>query len=158
VWCECARAPEPMFAVRRPGGFDAIGLLGAVGLGLIAGLGARGFAWMLATAKRVTTTVPLTARILLATVASAGLVLAGRAATGRDLILGPGYDCIRWAAQPDRAFWLLMLVLVLRCLATSVPTAVGGSGGLFIPLVVAGALLGRAVGGLVGRFDDTMFL
>ena len=149
---------EPLFAVHHAGGFDAIGLLGALGLGLLAGLGARGFAWMLATAKRFTTTTPLTVRILLATIASGALVVAGRAATGRDLILGPGYDCIRWAAQPDRAFWLLMLVLVLRGLATSVTTAGGGAGGLFIPLVVAGALLGRAMGGLVGRFDDTMFL
>ena len=48
--------------------------------------------------------------------------------------------------------------MLLRCLATGVTTAGGGAGGLFIPLVVAGALLGRAAGGLVGRVDDTMFL
>ena len=48
--------------------------------------------------------------------------------------------------------------MLLRCLATGVTTVGGGAGGLFIPLVVAGALLGRVAGGLVGRVDDTMFL
>jgi CIC family chloride channel protein len=149
---------DPLFTVHHGGGFDAVNLLGAVVLGLVAGVGARGFAWMLATAKRVTLAVGLPTRIAVAAIGMATIVVVGRAATGRDLMLGPGYDTISWAARPDRAVWLLLLVLLLRCLATSVTTAGGGAGGLFIPLVVAGALLGRAMGGLVGRFDDTMFL
>lgn len=149
---------EPLFAVHHGGGFDAVNLLGAVVLGLVAGICARGFAWMLTTAKRISHTVALPTRIFVATIATAVVIVVGRAATGRDLMLGPGYDTISWAARPDRAVWLLLLVLLLRCLATSVATAGGGAGGLFIPLVVAGALLGRAMGGLVGRFDDTMFL
>ena len=149
---------EPLFAVHRHGGFDATSIIGALALGLVAGLGARAFAWMLAAAKRIVATVALPTRIVGAAVASAGLLLAGRATTGRDLMLGPGYDCIAWAVRPDRAIWLLLLVLLLRCLATGVATAGGGAGGLFIPLVVAGALLGRAAGGIVGRVDDTMFL
>jgi CIC family chloride channel protein len=149
---------EPLFAVHRHGGFDVISILGALALGLVAGFGARAFAWMLAGAKRIVATVALPTRIVGAAIASGGLLLIGRAATGRDLMLGPGYDCISWATRPDRAIWLLLLVLLLRCLATGVTTAGGGAGGLFIPLVVAGALLGRAAGGLVGRVDDTMFL
>ena len=47
---------------------------------------------------------------------------------------------------------------LLRCLATAATVAGGGVGGLFIPLVVAGALLGRAVGGIVGDFDTSLFL
>jgi CIC family chloride channel protein len=149
---------DPLFAVHRHGTFDAISILGALALGLVAGLGARAFAWMLAGAKRIAATVALPTRIVGAAIASGGLLLAGRAATGRDLMLGPGYDCSQWAVRPARAIWLSLLVMLLRCLATGVTTAGGGAGGLFIPLVVAGALLGRAAGGIVGRVDDTMFL
>ena len=40
-----------------------------------------------------------------------------------------------------------LAILVLRCLATGAAVAGGGVGGLFVPLVVAGALLGRVFGG-----------
>ncbi len=72
-------------------------------------------------------------------------------------MLGPGYDCIAWAMRPDRAIPILLLVLVLRCLATGATIAGAGAGGRFIPLVVAGALLGRAAGAVVGCAENTMF-
>ncbi len=53
---------------------------------------------------------------------------------------------------------LVLLIMLLRCLATGVTLAGGGAGGLFVPLVVAGALLGRAAGGIVGRVDDSLFM
>ena len=53
---------------------------------------------------------------------------------------------IEWATKVDASVWVLLGLLALRCLATSVSVAGGGVGGLFIPLVVAGGLLGRAVG------------
>ena len=111
---------EPLFAVHRHGSFDTTSIVGALALGLVAGLGARAFAWMLAGAKRIVATVALPTRIVGAAIASAALLLAGRAATGRDLMLGPGYDVISWATRPDRAIWLLLLVMLLRCLATGV--------------------------------------
>ena len=46
---------------------------------------------------------------------------------------------------------------MLRCLATGAAVAGGGVGGLFVPLVVAGALLGRAFGAAVGS-TDSLFL
>ena len=45
---------------------------------------------------------------------------------------------------------LVLAMLVIRCVATSATVAGGGAGGLFVPLVVAGSLLGRAVGGAFG--------
>ena len=53
--------------------------------------------------------------------------------------------------------WLIAAILVLRCLATSATIAGGGVGGLFIPLVVAGALAGRFVGGSVHALDTSLF-
>ncbi len=148
----------PLFAAHGGNGFDAVHLIGAVGVGVVAGLGARIFAMMLRFAKQLSTRISLPVRIAGSAVAFALLIVVSLAATGRNLMLGPGYDCITWATRPDRAVLLLLLVLVLRCLATAVTTAGGGAGGLFIPLVVAGALVGRAAGGLVGRVDDTLFL
>ncbi|MGZ4675070.1 MAG: chloride channel protein [Acidimicrobiia bacterium] len=149
---------EPLFAVHGGSGFDAVHLLGAVAVGVVAGLGARAFALLLRLAKHLTATGALPLRIAGATATFAVLILIARVATGHDLMLGPGYDCIVWATRPDRAVPLLLLVMLLRCLATAVTTAGGGAGGLFIPLVVAGALIGRAAGGIVDRVDDSLFL
>src|SRR5207253_9939756 len=49
-------------------------------------------------------------------------------------------------------------VLILRCIATMATVAGGGAGGLFIPLVVGGALLGRTVGGVVHGLDTSLFV
>lgn len=149
---------EPLFAAHEPGAFDAVSLIGAIGLGVLAGFGARLFAAGLRAAKRVTTVLPLLARIALATVGAAVLLLVARGTTGHDLTLGPGYETIKWASRPDRAVPLLLLVLLLRCLATMNTIAGGGAGGLFIPLVVAGAVLGRAFGITVGSQHKDLFL
>jgi len=148
----------PLFAAHEQGSFDAVSVAGAVILGVVAGGGARVFAAMLRTAKRITVTVALPARIAAASVAFAAIILLARATTGNDLVVGPGYDAITWALRPDRSVPILLLILLLRCLATSITVAGGGAGGLFIPLVVGGALLGRVAGGIVGRTDDSMFL
>jgi CIC family chloride channel protein len=42
-------------------------------------------------------------------------------------------------------------------LATTTTVAGGGVGGLFIPLVAAGALVGRIVGGAVNALDTSLF-
>ena len=70
-----------------------------------------------------------------------------RVLAGQNLTTGPGYDTIRWALDPSHSVALVAAILVLRCLATTTTVAGGGVGGLFIPLVVAGALVGRIVGG-----------
>ncbi len=89
--------------------------------------------------------------------AFAALALACDAATGEPLTLGPGYDAIRWARDPRLGISVVLFVLVLRCLATATSLGSGGVGGLFIPLVVAGALLGRAMGGAFDVLDTQLF-
>ena len=92
---------EPLFAVHRGSGFDATSIIGALVLGLVAGLGARAFAWMLARreAHRRDRRVADPHRRRHDRVGAVSL-LVGRAATGRDLMLGPGYDCIRGRPVP----------------------------------------------------------
>lgn len=133
-------------------------LFGALLLGVAAGVGARGFAWLLRKAKSISAG----SHPVLTTLAAGGslalLFTIGQLVTGEPLIFGPGYQVLSWAAQPGRSLWILLTVLVLRCLATSVTVAGGGVGGLFIPLVVAGALAGATVGGAVNRGDLTLFI
>src|SRR5262249_19841874 len=127
----------PLFAVQGSPAFDLRDLAGAVGLGLVAGFGARGFAFLLRAATRVSGLGPPWIRVAVSGAALAGLFAAGRIATGESLVLGPGYDAIAWTLDPSHATWLVVLVLVLRCLATTATVGGGGVGGLFVPLVVA---------------------
>jgi CIC family chloride channel protein len=82
----------------------------------------------------------------------------GRVLTGESLLFGAGYDVVEWAARPGHSIPVLLGILGLRCMATSVTVAGGGVGGLFIPLVVAGALTGSIIGTAVNSFDLTLFI
>jgi CIC family chloride channel protein len=148
----------PVLPVRGTPPFSFADLVGAIVLGVLAGFGARAFSVLILFAKRLATTVPPVPRIAAAAATLALLFAAGYALTGRPIVLGVGYATITWALVAHRAVWLLLVVLLLRCCATAATVAGSGVGGLFIPLVVAGALLGRAVGGVVGDFDTSLFL
>jgi CIC family chloride channel protein len=148
----------PLFPVEGTPPFSFVDLVGALALGLLAGLGARGFSMLLRFAKRVARRGHPLVRIISSGLALALLYGVGLALTDRPLVLGVGYSTIDWALATNPAVWLLLAVLVLRCLATTTTVAGSGVGGLFVPLVVAGALLGRAVGGIVGDFDSSLFL
>jgi CIC family chloride channel protein len=85
------------------------------------------------------------------------LVLVGDAVADERLMLGSGYAVIHWLTDTDHAVGVLAVVLFARCLATSAVVAGGGSGGLFVPLVVAGALTGRITGEVVQSLDAPLF-
>ena len=149
---------ERLFPVAGDPAFNMRDLAGAVALGVAAGCAARLFALLVRRAKAVSGWQhPLVAAVL-AGVVLAGLFAVARLATGESLTFGPGYNTIAWALDPSRAVWLVVLVLVLRCAATAATVGGGGAGGLFIPLVVAGALTGRAVGGVVNGLDNSLFV
>lgn len=146
----------PLFQAVGSPDLAARDLAGAVALGVLAGLCARAFAALIRLAKRLATT-PAVPRIALASLALVTLFVVTRSLTGASLTLGSGYEAITWSTDPEHATWLLLAVLVLRSLATTATVAGGGVGGLFIPLVVAGALLGRAVGREVSTIDEGLF-
>jgi CIC family chloride channel protein len=149
---------EPIFPARGAPPLSFVDLVGALALGLLAGLGARAFSMLVRFAKRVAERGHPLVRVLASGLALAALYGIGNALTGRPIVLGVGYSTIDWALASNPAVWLLLVILLLRCFATATTVAGGGVGGLFVPLVVAGALLGRAVGGVVGDFDTTLFL
>jgi CIC family chloride channel protein len=141
---------KPLFAIRGAPVLSFKDLAGAVLLGIAAGIGARAFAWLLQRAKALTQTVPIVWRVLGATVMLVALFVLARGLSGESLTIGPGYEVIAWALSAKRSIALVLSILVVRCLTTATVVAGGGAGGLFVPLVVAGALLGRAMGGAFG--------
>ena len=148
---------EPLLPVTGTPPFSLKDLGAALVLGVLAGAGARSFAWMLRRAKRIAATTPALLRVPIVGATLAGTFVLARATGGANLTTGPGYDTIRWALDPSRSLWAVAVILVLRATATSATVAGGGVGGLFIPLVVAGALAGRVVGGSIHALDTSLF-
>lgn len=140
----------PTFAIRD--------LVGAIGVGVVAGLLARGFSWMLRRAKRLASSSRPLIMTLVAGTGLAAMFAAAQLLTGESLLVGPGYQVVAWASQPGRSLWIMLAILGLRCLATSAAVAGGGTGGLFIPLVVAGALAGSIIGGAIDHGDLSLFI
>lgn len=148
---------DPLLPVEGSPGFGFVELGGAVALGVLSGVIARGFSIALRWIKRISS-----GRDPLLLAAGAGLVLAGLAWLSEivyeePLTLGAGYETVTWSLDPSHAISLVALLFVLRAVATGFTLGGGGAGGLFIPLVVQGALLGSAVGGLFGDTDSTLF-
>jgi CIC family chloride channel protein len=139
----------PLFRVTDVPDFSFRDLAGALLVGIVCAVAARAFAKLLRIAKGASQ-APVVLRVLGAGAGLAALLAVSRALTGENLSIGPGYSLLtEWLTDPDLALWLIAAVLVIRCAATALTIAGGGVGGVFIPLVVAGALVGRAIGDLV---------
>ena len=78
-------------------------------------------------------------------------------AKGESLTLGSGYEVITWFADPQ-ALWVLVAIFFLRMCRDSDDAGGGGVGGVFIPLVVGGAIVGRIVGDVFNTVDPTLYV
>lgn len=150
--------PDALFPVTGATELSMRDVLGSIGVGVIAGLGARLFSAMLRTAKDLAARpkplwVTVGAGVVLALLFTAGYHL-----TGQPLAVTSGYNVIHWASDPSHSLAALLAMLALRSLGTSASLAGGGVGGLFIPLVVGGALSGAVIANIVGRQDITLFV
>ena len=148
---------DPLLPVSGAPGFGFSELGGAVALGLLCGGIARlfsaGIQWTKSQSdRRDPFAVALVAGAVLAALAWASDVIFDEPFT-----LGAGYDTVNWALDPSRATGLVLLLFAMRAVATAVTVGGRGAGGLFIPLVVQGALLGSSVEGLFGETDSTLF-
>lgn len=130
-------------------GFGGIELLGAGLVGLSAGFAARLFCWVMRVAKDIAHRWPVWRRILVFGGGIVALTLVSHHLFGDTLNLGPGYRTFDWMASPDRAIVLILALFVIRLAATAMTVGGGGAGGMFIPLVIEGAVLGRLVAGIM---------
>ena len=139
---------EPLFPVSGSPPFDFVDLGGAALVGLLCGIGARFFAQAIVWAKAVTAGTHPLRRAVGGGAVLVVVALLSDAIFDRPLSVGPGYSNLEWAFEAERAVGLVLLLILFRAVATVVTVGAGGVGGLFIPLVIEGALVGRAVGGL----------
>jgi CIC family chloride channel protein len=130
-------------------------IIGAVIVGILAGLGARVFANVAKRAKRATQEFSLVRRLAAASVTLGALaVLSTELFHKEALSLGPGVEAMRFAISEEPGITLLFVLLGIRIVATLASIAGGGTGGLFIPLAVNGWLLGAIMGEVMGE-DST---
>lgn len=61
-------------------------------------------------------------------------------------VLGSGYGLVQAALYGKVALWIMLLVAFAKIIATSLTISSGGSGGVFAPSLVIGAMLGGAFG------------
>jgi CIC family chloride channel protein len=142
--------PEPIFEVEGSPPFGLRELGGAAVLGLVCGIGARAFALLLRRAKDVASGRHAIWRVVGAGIVLAVVALASSAIFDEDLALGSGYRTLQWVTEPGHSIPLILSLLAFRVAASTATLAGGGVGGLFIPLVLAGALVGDAGSVLLG--------
>ncbi len=134
-----------------------IHLGGGALLGLVAGLGGRGFAWLVRQAKGLEQRFPIGVRILIGGAVLAGLVVATEAVFDQPLSLGPGVEATEWLQEGDHTLLLIGSLLAFRVVATLTTVGAGGAGGLFIPLAVQGVIVGSFVGQALGTADIGLY-
>lgn len=137
-------------------GVDLVDLLGALLLGLAAGLAGRGFAWLIRRAKGGAASVPLMTRLASGGVVLAALAWIGQEAFDAPLTLGPGTEAMEWVVD-DHGLGLIALLFGLRLAATMATVFAGGVGGMFIPLAGLGVILGEFVGKAIGQDDTALY-
>jgi len=149
-------SPIFSFTAERDVAFEYKDLAGAVLVGIGCALGARGFSKLIRMAKAFTLR-PIVGRLLATGAMLTALFVLTRVLTGESLTLGSGYEVFSWLGE-EHAVWLLAAVFCIRCLATATTLAGGGVGGVFIPLVVGGAIVGRGVGDIVNPLDPQLYV
>jgi chloride channel protein, CIC family len=150
---------DPLLPVSGTHAFGWREIGGALLVGLLCGAGARLFtAGVRFLRSGTVNALPWFTRVVSAGLALAVLAWLSDVAADEPLSLGPGYDVIRWATDPGNGAWLVLFILLVRVGAVMATFGGGGAGGLFIPLVVTGALLGRVTGSALSTPDTDLLI
>lgn len=67
-------------------------------------------------------------------------------------VLGSGYGWVQAALYGKMALWVMLVIALAKIIATSLTISSGGSGGVFAPSLVIGAMLGGAFGASAEAF------
>ncbi len=109
-------------------------------LGFLAGSLSAGFNQMVEHGARLSRALPYWQRTTLA-----GLIV-GLCALAAPQVMGIGYDTVKQALFGELALSLLLLILVMKLIATSSAIGLGIPGGMIGPVLFMGAVLGSAAG------------
>ena len=133
-------------------------LLAAVLLGFLGAGVARAMAYTFRWAQGVSRDVPYRVRLPIAAVSTGLSVYLALELVELPATLGPGASMVAEIVDDSNiALGAIAGLFFLRVIATSSTLAMSGVGGLFIPLVVQGLLLGRAVELLIGAPSSGLY-
>lgn len=147
----------PILPVAGQPPFNLVDLGGAAVVGLASGLLARIFIALVQAAKRQSSRGHPVVRAAVAGAAIAVTVVLAHGLGDASLALGPGYHALHWALDPTQSLPAIVALGALRVAGAVAVVGGGGAGGLFIPLVIQGALVGRVVGGAFEVTTTTLF-
>ena len=135
--------PVPAFGIASPWEFSFY-----VVLGILAGLVALAFTYVLYRCEDMFDSIKIPEYIK---PALGGLAIGAIGLYNADLF-GVGYEGITKALSGEPVLGMLLLLCLLKIVATSFTLGSGGSGGIFAPSLFIGAMLGTAVGATFGNF------
>lgn len=126
-------------------------LIAALLIGVLAGGAARVLARGVVWVKKLQTQYDFAVRLPIAALLMGGSLLIANSFVDQPLTIGIGAEIAADLVIDNEVTLLAIIVLfVLRAVVTGASLGMGGVGGVFIPLVVQGMLLGRAVEIIVG--------
>jgi len=134
---------EPLFHVAAYHLVSPMELLAYVGLGIVGGFGSVAFVKLLLGLRKRFFALPRNT-VWLQPVA--GGLAVGLLGYFVPEVLGVGYDQVDRVLSGDVVFRMVVLLAVLKIVATSVCYASGNAGGIFGPSMFIGAMMGSAVG------------
>jgi CIC family chloride channel protein len=139
---------EPLFRVPAYHLQHPIELLAYAALGIVGGVVSIVFCKSLLSARRLFMELPPWTRTWQPAIG--GLVIGGLLVLSPQ-VMGVGYDYVDQALNGGLVFKTMVLLCVLKLVATTVSYSSGNAGGIFAPSLFIGAMAGGAVGTVVHR-------
>jgi CIC family chloride channel protein len=135
---------EPMFQIPSVTVTDSREMLAYAVLGVIGGLAASIFSRSLGYLRPRLRNLPRWTFFVQTPVAGLGVGLIGF--FGFPQVMGPGYETINHAMHGQFTWKLLLVLALLKILATTISFSSGTPGGMFAPTLFIGAMLGASIG------------
>lgn len=146
---------RPLITTGGTSPFEFADLLFGLALGVACGILGRIGGWLVERGKSISW--PLYRRVIIAGLAMALMTPLALRVAGAPFHMGPSYRAIEWAVDPTTGLEVLIVVFLLRALATWMGVFGGGMGGLFIPLVTQGSIVGAIFQRLVHAPNPYLF-
>ena len=135
---------EPLFHIPNVSLISTEELLAYAVLGLAGGLAAFIFARLVGWLRSKLKALPRWTQYLQPAVA--GLIIGAIGYAGFPQVMGAGYEFMDQAMHNQFGFQLLVILALLKIVATTLSFTSGTPGGMFAPTLFVGAMLGAAVG------------
>jgi CIC family chloride channel protein len=149
---------RPLFSFPMTSTFHTVELFTSITLGMACGLLAHGLARAVGAVKARQRDGRLAVSLTVAAVVMVAAAAIGHAVYHRDLALTPGYAAVQWALDPRHSVAAVAGLMLLRFAGLLAVFRGGGVTGVFVPLVVLGALAGRVAAGLTGDHNIGLFV